>query len=97
MFSNQNLDNTQNITDYTEQELIRSSSTMIINQNTTNRVKLAEEKFCTILLLLESPKSKDFQSLDLEIDFLTDSGAESNIKKIPTWNEIQPLHSKLIP
>ena len=28
-------------------------------------------------LLLESPKSKEFQPPDLEIDFLIDSGAES--------------------
>ena len=26
---------------------------------------------------------------DLEIDFLIDSGAESNIINIPTWNEIK--------
>ena len=48
-------------------------------------------------LLLESPKSKQFQTADLEIDFLIDSGAESNIINIPTWNEIKILHPKLIP
>ena len=53
------------------------------------------EKICTIPFLLESPKSKDFQPLDLEIDFLIDSGAESNIINIPTWNEIKSLHSIL--
>ena len=66
-------------------------------QNTTNKVQLPKEKISTIPLLLESPKSKEFQSPDLEIDFLIDSGAESNIINIPTWNEIQTLHPKLTP
>ena len=47
----------------------------------------------TIPLLLESPKSKDFQSPDLKVDH----GAEPNIINIPTWNEIQTLHPKLSP
>ena len=51
----------------------------------------------TIPFLLESPKNKEFQPPDLEIDFLIDSGAESNIINIPTWNEIKTLHSNLIP
>ena len=51
----------------------------------------------TIPFLLESPKSKQLQTPDLEIYFLIDSGAESIIKNIPTWNEIKILHSKLIP
>ena len=34
---------------------------------------------------------------DLEIDFLIDSGAESNISNISTWNEIKTLHPKLTP
>ena len=55
------------------------------------------EKICTNPFLLESPKSKDFQTPDLEIDFLIDSGAESNIINTPTWNEIKTLHPKLIP
>ena len=55
------------------------------------------EKFCTIPFLLESPKSKEFQPPDLEIDFLIDSGAESNTINIPTWNEIKPLHPILTP
>ena len=46
--------------------------------------------------LLESPKSKEFQPPDLEIDFLIDSGAESNVINIPTWNEIKTLHPTLI-
>ena len=42
-------------------------------------------------------KNKDFQSPDLKKDFLLDSGAESNIKNLPTSDEIQSLHPKLIP
>ena len=59
--------------------------------------QLQKEKIWTIPLLLESPKCKHFQTSDLEIDFLIDSGAESNIINIPTWNEIIILHPKLIP
>ena len=59
--------------------------------------KPPKEKFWTITFLLESPKSKEFQSPDLEIDFLIDSGAESNIIKFPTWNEIKNLQPKLTP
>ena len=55
------------------------------------------EKIWTIPFLLESPKSKEFQPPDLEIDFLIDSGAESNIINIPTWNEIKTLHPNLTP
>ena len=51
----------------------------------------------TIPFLLESPRSKEFQPPDLEIDFLIDSGAESNIMNIPTWNEIKTLHPNLTP
>ena len=47
------------------------------------------EKNWTISFLLESPKSKEFQPFDLEIEFLIVSGAESNIINIPTWNEIK--------
>ena len=54
------------------------------------------EKIWTIPFLLESPKSKEFQPPDLEIDFLIDSRAESNIINILTWNEIKILHPKLI-
>ena len=46
------------------------------------------EKIWTIPFLLESPRNKEFQPPDLEIDFLIDSGAESNIINITTWNEI---------
>ena len=55
------------------------------------------EKIWTIPFLLESPRNKEFQPPDLEIDFLIDSGAESNIINIPTWNEIKTLHLKLTP
>ena len=56
-----------------------------------------KEKIWTIPFLLESPRNKEFQPPDLEIDFLIDSGAESNIINIPTWNEIKILHPKLTP
>ena len=55
------------------------------------------EKMWTILFLLESPKSKEFQPPDIEIGFLIDSEAESNIINIPTWNEIRTLHPNLQP
>ena len=55
------------------------------------------EKIWTIPFLLESPRNKEFQPPDLEIDFLIDSGAEPNIINIPTWNEIKTLHPKLTP
>ena len=38
---------------------------------------------------------QELQPLDLEIDFLINSGAESNIINIPTWNEIKILHPKI--
>ena len=71
------------------------SSTNLIYQNIPKEPP--KEKICKISLLLESPKSKDFQPPDLEIDFLIDSAAESNIIKIPTWNEIKILHPRLTP
>ena len=46
---------------------------------------------------LRAPKSKEFQPPDLEIHFLIDSVAESNIINIPTWNEIRTLHPNLQP
>ena len=55
------------------------------------------EKIGTKPFLLDSPRNKKFQPPDLEIDFLIDSGAESNIINIPTWNEIKILHPKLTP
>ena len=55
------------------------------------------EKIWTIPFLLESPRNKEFQPPDLEIDFLIDTGAESNLIMIPTWNEIKTLHPNLTP
>ena len=88
----QNPDNVQEKIDYTEQELKGSSSTNNIYQNASNKIQLPKEKIWTMPFLLESPKSEDFQSLDHEIDFLIETGAESNIINVPTWNEIQTLH-----
>ena len=65
----QNSDNIQQIIDHTEQELKVSSSTNNKYQNASNKIQLPKEKISTIPLLLESPKSIDFQSPDLEIDF----------------------------
>ena len=74
------------------------ASCSITNHNYQNVPKtLPRKKFWTIPFLLESPKIKEFQPTDFEIDFLIDSGAESNIIKIPTWNEIKILHPKLKP
>ena len=53
-----------------------------------------KEKIWTFPLLSESPKSKDFQTPNLEIDFLIDFGSESNSINIPTWNEIKVLRPK---
>ena len=58
--------------------------------------KAPREIIWTIPFLLKSPKSKEFQPPDLEIDFVIDSGAESKIIYIPTWNEIKILHPKLL-
>ena len=52
--------------------------------------KQPREKIWTIPFLFESPRNKD-----LEIDYLIDSGAKSNITNIPTWNEIKTLHPNL--
>ena len=46
---------------------------------------------------LRKPKSKEIQPPNLEIDFLIDLGAESNIINNPTWNEIKSLHPILTP
>ena len=68
----------------------QSSSTNHIYQY--KQKEQPREKIWTIPFLLESPKNKEFQPPDLENDFLIDSGAESNIINIPTWNEIRILH-----
>ena len=82
-----------------EKEQTPCSSTNHIYQNIQKEPP--KEKIWTIPFLLESPKSKNFQPPDLEIDFSIDSGAESNIINIPTWNEIKiigiPFITKYIP
>ena len=60
----------------------RYSNTKHIYQNIQK--KQPREKIWTISFLLESPRNKEFQPTDLEIDFLIDSGAESNIINIST-------------
>ena len=45
----------------------------------------------TISLLIERAKNKKIQSPDLEIEFLINSGAKSNIYILPTWKEVQTL------
>ena len=52
-----------------------------IYHNRTNKTQPPKEKISTTPILLESPKNKGFQSPELEVDFLLDSGAESNIIK----------------
>ena len=74
---------------------VQCSNTKHIYQNIQK--EQPREKIWTIPFLLESPRSKEFQPPDLEIDFLIDSGAESNIINIPTWNEIKRLHPSLTP
>ena len=73
----------------------KSSTTNHIYQNIQK--KQPREKIWIIPFLLESPKNKEFQPPDLEIDFLIDSGAQSNIINIPTWNENRLLHPNLKP
>ena len=70
-----------------EKEQIPCPSTNHIYQNISKEPPKKIGQFPT---LLESPKSKDFQPPDLEIDFLIDSGAESNFINFPTWKEIKP-------
>ena len=78
-----------------EKDEVQCSNTNHIYQNIQK--EQPREKICTIPFLLESPRSTEFQPRDLEIDFLIDSGAESNTINIPTWNEIKPLHLNLTP
>ena len=89
-------DNTQKITDYSEQEPKGSSSKNIIYQNTAVKKQQPKNKIGQNHHWRKSIK-KNFQSLDLKIDFLFDFGAESNVINIPTWIEIETLHSKLLP
>ena len=76
-----------------EKDETQCSNTKHIYQNIEK--KQPRENIWTIPFLLESPRNKVFQPPDLEIDFLIDSGAESNIINILTWNEIKTLHPKL--
>ena len=78
-----------------DKDKVQSSTTNHKYQNIQK--EQPREKFWTIPFLLESPKSKEFQPPDLEIDFLIDSGEESNIINIPTWNAIRLLHPILKP
>ena len=78
-----------------DKDKVQSSTTNRIYQNIQK--EQPTEKIWTIPFVLESPKSKEYQPPDLEIDFLIDSGAESNIINIPTWNEIKLLHPNLKP
>ena len=76
-----------------DKDKVENLSTNHIYQNIQK--EQPREKIWTIPFLLESPKNKEFQPPDLEI--LIDSGAESNIINIPTWNEIRLLHPNLKP
>ena len=87
-----NKNNTENLPD---KDNVKSSTTNHIYRNVQK--EQPREKIWTIPFLLESPKNREFQPPDLEIDFLIDSGAESNIINIPTWNEIRLLHPNLKP
>ena len=65
-----------------EKDEVQCSSSNHIHQSIQK--ELAKEKLWTIPFLLESLKSKEFQPPNLEIGFLINSGAESNIINIPT-------------
>ena len=80
-----------------EEKPSECSSTNNIYQNIPTEPHVQKEKIWTIPLLLESTKSKQVQTSDLEIDFLIDFAAESTIINIPTWNEIRILQPKSIP
>ena len=84
--------NTENSPD---KDKVKSLPTNHIYQNIQK--EQPREKILTIPFLLESPINKEFQPPDLEIDFLIDSGAETNIINIPTWIEIRSLHPNLKP
>ena len=70
-----------------EKDEVQCSSTNHIYQSIQK--EQPREKIWTTPFLLESPKSKECQPLDLEIDFFFRLSAESNIINIPTWNEIK--------
>ena len=55
-----------------------------------------EKKFVQYHFYWKAQETKNFNHQILKL-ILTDSGAESNIINIPTWNEIQTLHPELTP
>ena len=59
--------------------------------------RTTQRKILDNTISFRKSKKQKFQPPDLEIDFLIDSGAESNIINTPTWNEIKSLHPKLTP
>ena len=66
----------------------------ILYQNTTPKT-FSPRKKRTFPRRLESPKRKNIQSPELEIDFIIDPGAEPSIFNVLTWNEIHSLKPKL--
>ena len=80
-----------------EEKPTECSSTNNLYQNKPKQTHFQKIYIWTNPLLLESPKSKQLQTPDLEIEILTDPGAKSNIINIPTWNEVKILHPQLIP
>ena len=58
------------VEEITEKKPTECSSTNNIYQNIPKEPQLQKEKIWTIPLLLESPKCKQFQTPDLEINFL---------------------------
>ena len=65
----------------------KCSNTKHIYQNIQK--EQPREKIWTTPFLLESPRSKEFQPPDLEIDFLIGSGAESKIINIPNGMKLK--------
>ena len=93
----QKTNNSQNQSIHTPQVVKNSSGVNSLHQIRLQKSQPPKEKYLDSSLLLERPKSKNFQSSDLEIDFLIDSGAESNSLNFTAWNQIQILHAKISP
>ena len=85
------------VDEITEKKPTECLSTNNIYQNIPEEKQSPKQKIWTTPLLLESPKCKQFQTPDLETEFLIDTEAESNIINIPTLNGIKILHPKLFP
>ena len=81
------------IEEITEEKPTEWSSTNNIYQNLPKEPQLPKEKIWTVPLLLENPKCKQFQTQDLELEFLIYSGVESNIINIPTWNSTSKINT----